>query len=106
MREIAVGLIILLYYAYSTPKKLDKSPRKITKTAKPATEDDGESYEENYEVIEMRMTSSAKARYEPAQTTQKGTTTDPLESEAKKDSPANEENSQEDENGYMNVVEK
>ena len=86
---------------FRTPNKLDESPHKVTKTDKPAAEDEGESHEDNYGVIEMQVTSSAKTRYAPAQTIQKGTITYPTE--AKKDSAANKEN-EEDENGYINVI--
>ena len=82
---------------YSTPKKLYKSPCKIT--AKPATEED--EADATYEMVEMQVTSSAKAGYAPAQTSQEGTITHPVESEAKMDSQAHEENQEEGDNAYV-----
>ena len=82
---------------FSTPKKLDESPHKITAPVKEAgaevaieAQDHTESLDEMYEVVEMQVTSSAKARYAPAQMSQEGS--QHVESEASKDSAAQEEN--------------
>ena len=69
---------------------------------KPATAAEEDEADETYEVVEMQMTSSAKAGYAPAQTPQEGTVTHPMESEAKKDSTACEKNQEEEDNPYMN----
>ena len=69
---------------------------------KPATAAEEDEADETYEVIEMQVTSSAKSRYAPAQTPQEGTVTHPVESEAKKDSIACEENQEEGDDAYMN----
>ena len=52
-------------------------------------------------MVEMQVTSSAKAGYAPAQTSQEGTITHPVESEAKMDSQAHEENQEEGDNAYV-----
>ena len=74
---------------FSTPKKLNENPHKITAPVK-AEAQDTESPDEMYEVVEMQVTSSAKTRCAPAQMSQEGS--QPVESEASKDSAAQEEN--------------
>ena len=69
---------------------------------KPTTAVEEDEADEAYEVVEMQVTSSAKARYTPAQTPQEGTITHPVESEAKKDSTAREKNQEKEDNAYMN----
>ena len=81
----------------STPKNLDERPHKIITpvkaTASAELKEDTEPEDETYEVVEMQVTSSAKTRYAPAQMPQEGTAnkTQPVESEASKDSTAQEE---------------
>ena len=98
-----------MWYAhinFSTPKKPAESAHEITTPAKAvaATKveaQDTESPDEMYEVVEMQVTSSAKTRYAPAQTPQEGTVnkTQPVESEASKDSAAKGEN----QGAYVNI---
>ena len=81
----------------SNPKKLDEHPHKITTPVKAAAsaelKEDTEPQDETYEVVEMQVTSSAKTRHAPAQVPQEGTAnkTQPVESEASKDSTAQKE---------------
>ena len=85
---------------FSVSKEIDESAHKITAPAKPSAaataevEEDTAAQDEMYEVVEMQMTSSDKTRYVPAaaQIPQEGTGTQPVESEASKNSPAQEEN--------------
>ena len=77
---------------FSTPKKHDESPHKITAPTKAATakvEENTESPDEMYEVVEMQV---AKTRYAPAIKLQ------PMESEVSKNSAAHEENQEAYEN--------
>ena len=63
-------------------------------------EEDAEPQDETYEIVEMQVTSSAKTRYASAtaQTPQEGIVTQPMDSEANKDSAAQEE----DQEAYIN----
>ena len=94
-------ILIIVWYVHiifnSTPKNLDERPHKITTPVKAAAsgelKEDTKPQDETYEVVEMQVTSSAKTRHAPAQVPQEGTAnkTQPVESEASKDSTAQEE---------------
>ena len=95
-------MLIIVWYVHvifnSTPKKLYERPHKITTPAKAASsaevnKEDTKPQDEMYEVVEMQVTSSANTRYAPAHMPLEGTAnkTQPVESEASKDSTAQEE---------------
>ena len=82
-------------YNFSSPKKLDESPHKVTaplvKEAAEVEAQDTEFPDEAYEVVEMQV---ARTKHAPAQMPLEGTAnkTQPVESEASKDSTTPTEN--------------